>query len=354
MISDKIVYLIITGIFLTTTLLYAIQGTSPEDFDEAGWEKITGSLDRWLFHAPHTRDGRYFNPWMPMPEKGFFTMLKWRFSDKPGYAEPEENHLPAVNAVKSEYINGNDNFILWLGHASVLFKINGKVIITDPVFGEIPFVKKRRVPSALSYEEASKIRGDVYILITHNHYDHLDRESICSLPAGTKFIVPAGLGSAIRDMRDAEVTEMDWWDEVRIEGITVAFLPSQHWSRRGLFDTNKSLWGSYIIDTGRKKFFVCGDTGYSTVYKEIGAKYPAIDYAFISTGASQPRWFMHYSHQNEAEAVRGFTELGAKKMIPIHWGSFSLGDEPAGYPAIHVKDRFPDAMVIDGGETIRL
>ena len=289
-----------------------------------------------------------------MPEKGFSRMLKWRLADKPLYAGNELNHLPGVEAISADYINSNDNFMAWLGHASMLIKISGRVFILDPVLGEIPFVKKRRVPSALSYNEASRIKGEVTILLTHNHYDHLDTTSLESLPAGTKFIVPKGLSSTILDIREAEVREMDWWEEINISGIKIVFLPSQHWSKRGLFDTNESLWGSYLIDTGSKKLFICGDTGYSTLYKEIAAKYPGIDYAFMSTGASQPRWFMHYAHQNESEAIRGFKELGAKKFIPIHWGSFSLGDEPAGYAAIHTRDKFPDTVILNGGEIIKL
>jgi len=350
----KKIYLIVTVTLMTTTLLYALSKDSTDSFDETGWEKAISSLDRTLFYAEHEKDGKYFNPWMPMPETGFSRMLKWRMADRPSYGEEELNHLPDVKPLTAEYINSNDNFITWIGHASMLMKISGKTIIIDPVLGDVTFIKKRRVPSALSYEDASLIKGEIFVMLTHNHYDHLDTKSIESFPQGSKFIVPKGLGSTIHDIRDADVQEMDWWEELNIGNIKIAFLPSQHWSKRGLFDTNKSLWGSYLIDTGKKKLFICGDTGYSGIYKEIALKYPGIDYAFMSTGASQPRWFMHYSHQNESEAIRGFSELGAKKMIPIHWGSFALGDEPAGYPAIHTKNKFPDAMIVGGGEIIKL
>ena len=108
------------------------------------------------------------------------------------------------------------------------------------------------------------------------------------------------------------------------------------------------------MDTGSKRIFVCGDTGYSLLYREIALKFPGIDYAFMSAGAFHPRWFMHYSHQNDAEAVRGFRELGAKTMIPFHWGAFRLGDEPAGYPAIHIKLKFPEALTVHCGGIINL
>jgi len=350
----KKIYIIAAVILMITTLLYAMQDNSPDNFNETDWKKISESCDRKLFFAQHEKDGKYYNPWLSMPEIGFSRILKWRLSDKPKYTDYETGFLPDVKTLTAEYINNNDNFTTWLGHSSILMKISGRVIMIDPVFGDIPFVKKRRVPSALSYEEASRIDGEVTVLLTHNHYDHLDKASIKSLPLNTKFIVPKGLASTVMDIRDGEVREIDWWEELYFGSIKIVFLPSQHWSKRGIFDANKSLWGSYLVDTGKKKLFICGDTGYSSIYKEIASRYPGIDYAFMSTGASQPRWFMHYSHQDETEAIRAFEELGAKKMIPIHWGSFTLGNEPAGYPAIYTKNKFPEAMIIDGGVIIRI
>lgn len=156
---------------MTTTILYALQGNSREGFDETAWKMAASSHERSLFHSEHERDGRYFNPWMPMPEMGISRMLKWRFSGKPVYSDEEKSFLPEVKTLTADYINNSDNFIVWLGHASMLIKASGKVFMIDPVFGEIPFVKKRRVPSALSYKEASKISGEVTVLLTHNHYD---------------------------------------------------------------------------------------------------------------------------------------------------------------------------------------
>jgi N-acyl-phosphatidylethanolamine-hydrolysing phospholipase D len=353
MVSVKKMVMMIMGIFMTTSLLYALQDSSSDNFDEADWSKITDTNDSSLFYALHEREGRYFNPWMPLSENGIFKLLKWRLSNKPAYKADEESFLPRVNDLTADYINSNNNFITWLGHSSVLMKLSGRVILLDPVFGDIPF-SKRRTPSALTYEEASRISGEVYVLLTHNHYDHFDTTSIKHMPPNTKFILPKGLQFSIKNIKTTGVREVDWWDTLNLDDISIVFLPSQHWSKRGFIDTNKSLWGSYLINTGKKKIFICGDTGYSGIYKEIAAKYPGIDYAFMSVGASQPRWFMYYSHQNETETIRGFSDLGAKTMIPIHWGSFTLGDEPAGYPAIHIKNKFPEAMILDSGEIIKL
>lgn len=347
--------ILIAGALMITSLVYGVSDEDDNGFSEEKWLESVQSVDTSKFSAPHLNDSRYFNPWMLMEMKGFAEVMKWRFfSDKQDYSALEESVLPAVKLLTAEYINSHDNFISWLGHASVLIKSAGSVILVDPVLGEIPFVSKRRTQCALSYKEASLITGDVTVLLTHNHYDHLDSRSIESMPAGTKFIVPSGLGKTMKKLGVPSVTEMDWWQEITVSGSKIVFLPSQHWSKRGMFDTNKSLWGSFLVDTGKKRIFVCGDTGYSLLYREIAAKYPRIDYAFMSVGAFHPRWFMHYSHQDADEAVQGFRDLGAKEMVAFHWGAFRLGDEPAGYPAIHVKLKFPEARIADCGEVIKL
>jgi len=351
--TKRHIIILLTGIFMTTTFLYALQNKSVENFNETEWEEITSSHDPALFYAPHEKDGKFFNPWIARPNYGFLTMLKWRFTGKKGeYTEEEKNFLPNVKNLTAEYINTNDNFFTWLGHVSILMKISGRVILIDPILGDIPYVRKRWTPSALCYEEAGLIKGDILVLLTHNHYDHLDRKSLDSLPKSKNFVVAKGLSPIIKDIPKNSIAELDWWEEIHIDNIKIVFLPSQHWSRRMMFDTNESLWGSYLIDTGKKKIFICGDTGYSNIYREIASKYPKIEYAFMSTGATQPRWFMRHSHQNEIEAIRGFNELKAKYMIPIHWGAFVLGDEPVGCPAVRMKKNFPGAMIMDCGEII--
>ncbi|HOP29668.1 MAG TPA: MBL fold metallo-hydrolase [Spirochaetota bacterium] len=345
------------GIVMTVSLVYGINDENDKLFDENSWRESVNNVDRSLFYAPHYKDGEFFNPWMKMDRKSFFTVLKWRFfSEKKLYTADEESFLPDVKTITAEYINSNDNFVSWIGHASILLKTSGKILLIDPVLGEIPFVKKRRTQAALNYEEAAKINGDVIILLTHNHYDHLDKKSIKSFPENARFIVPLGLSDEIKNMRGEEliVKELDWWNEIIIDDVKITFLPSQHWSRRLFSDVNSSLWGSYLIDTDGKKIFICGDTGYSGLFKEFGKKFKSIDYAFISTGAFHPRWFMHYAHQDVSEAVQAFLDLGAKKMIPIHWGAFRLGEEPEGYLPIHLKKKLPEALILNPGEIIPL
>lgn len=354
---QKKILIITAGAIMTASLVYGTNGEMETLFDEKKWKEAVQSVDSRGFYAPHFRDGEYFNPWMQMERKGFFTVLKWRFFTKDSeYSEEEESFIPGVKPISAEFTDSHDNFMTWLGHASVMIKSSGNLIIVDPVLGDIPFVKNRRVAAALSYEEAEKISGSITVLLTHNHYDHLDKKSIMSFPQQTKFIVAAGLSREIRTLRGdgADVRDIDWWEEMDINGIKITFLPSQHWSKRMFREANSSLWGSFLIDTGKKRIFICGDSGYSLLYKEFGKKFPGIDYAFMSAGAFHPRWFMHYAHQDDSEAIQGFLELGAEKMLPMHWGSFRLGNEPEGYPAIHIKEKFPEAVIMNHGDIIPL
>jgi len=353
----KKILIIIAGLIMTESIVYSVNEDIENLFDEHGWRETVTSVDTSLFYAPHFKDGEYFNPWMKMDRKSFFTVLKWRFfTEKPVYEKNEENYLPEVKQLTSGYINSHDNFFSWIGHASILIKASGKVIVVDPVLGEIPFVRKRRSKAALTYDEASKIEGNVTILITHNHYDHLDEKSIKSFPDNAVFIVPSGLSHEIRNMRgeNSVIHEIDWWNETALAEIKITFLPSQHWSRRLFREVNSSLWGSFLIDTGQKKIFICGDTGYSGLFREFAKKYKNIDYAFMSAGAFHPRWFMHYAHQDDSEAIQAFYDLRAKKMVPIHWGAFRLGNEPEGYPAIHIKKKLPESLILNPGEIIEL
>ena len=214
------------GIIMTVSLVYGINKDSDNIFDEDNWRDSVSKIDNSLFYSPHVKDGEFFNPWLKMDQKGFFTVLKWRFfTDKPVYSIEEESSLPGVMPLTSEYINTHDNFLSWLGHASILIKVSGKVIIVDPVLGDIPFVKKRRTPAALTYDEAAKITGDITILLTHNHYDHLDKMSITSFPDNTKFIVPLGLSEEIHNMKgkNSNIQEIDWWNDVELNSINYFF-----------------------------------------------------------------------------------------------------------------------------------
>ena len=300
-------------------------------FDEKKWRAQVESADPALLHAPHLKDGRYFNPWMPM-QKSFLDFLRWQLSEKTAYSEREKNDIPHVAAGLHERIRSSPgDFIAWIGHASFLMRISGVYWITDPLFSERALLPKRKTPPGLSLDEFLALPGKKNVIISHNHYDHLDSESIRRLPADTRVFVPLGLKAMMNDLGKMDVVEMDWWQTVSCgDRCQVVCLPTQHWSRRITQNTDTTLWASFLLLTHGRKIYYGGDSGYFIGYREIGHLYPGIDYALLPVTAYTPRWFMHYVHMDAREALDAFRDLGARYIIPTQWGTFQLGDEPIG------------------------
>ena len=230
------------------------------------------------------------------------------------------------------------DFIMWIGHDTFLIRINGEYWLIDPIFSERAVVVKRKTPPGITAEALKEVAPNLRVMITHNHYDHLDASSIEDLPVNAKVYVPLGLKDAVQDMNKRDVTEMDWWQEIQCgNGITLVCLPMQHWSRRFGQGPRETLWASYMLITPKVTIYLGGDTGYFIGYKEIAKRYPKIDYALLPTTAYHPRWFMHYNHMNVDEAIEAFNDLKARYMIPQQWGTFHLGDEPPGYSILELK-----------------
>jgi L-ascorbate metabolism protein UlaG (beta-lactamase superfamily) len=313
---------------------------NPPPFDEAVWRTKVQSADPALLYAPHFKDDLFFNPWMPNEDKGFLSVLKWRLTASQEYTEEEKTYLPRVVDKAKERILAmpQGDFIMWVGHATFLIRLNGEYWLVDPIFSERAVVVKRKTPAAITAEALKEVAPTLRVIITHNHYDHLDTSSIEDLPENTKMFVPLGLKEYVRDMNKRDVTEMDWWQEIHCgNGITLVCLPMQHWSRRFGQEPRETLWASYMLITPTVTIYLGGDTGYFVGYKEIAKRYPKIDYALLPTTAYHPRWFMHYNHMNVDEAIEAFNDLNARYMISQQWGTFHLGDEPPGYSILELK-----------------
>ena len=206
------------------------------------------------------------------------------------------------------------------------------------MFSDRALLPKRHTPPGLSLSEVNALKGRLNIVISHNHYDHFDKASLAALPEDARVFVPLGLGASVAATGKKKVAEMDWWQTLDFgNGTMLVCLPAQHWSRRISQGTNETLWASYLLITPNATIYIGGDSGYFIGYREFGKKYPGIDYALISVGAYHPRWFMHYTHLDVKEALQATEDLGAKYLIPAHWGAFQLGDEPSGYPLIDLK-----------------
>jgi L-ascorbate metabolism protein UlaG (beta-lactamase superfamily) len=313
---------------------------APPPFDEAAWRAKVQSADPALLYAPHFKDDRFFNPWMPNEDKGLFSVLRWRLTASQEYTEEEKTYLPRVaeNAKERILAMPEGDFIMWVGHATFLIRLNGEYWLIDPMFSERAVVVKRKTPPGITAEALKKVAPNLSVIITHNHYDHLDTSSIEDLPENTKMFVPLGLKEYVQGMNKRDVKEMDWWQEIQCgNGITLVCLPMQHWSRRFGQGPSETLWASFMLITQNVTIYLGGDTGYFTGHKEIGKRYPNIDYALLPTTAYHPRWFMHYYHLNVDEALEAFNDLKARHMIPQQWGTFHLGDEPPGYSILELK-----------------
>ncbi|HLU44168.1 MAG TPA: MBL fold metallo-hydrolase [Natronosporangium sp.] len=254
--------------------------------------------------------------------------------------------------------------VTWVGHATFILRLGGLIILTDPVFSRrIPGVLPRVSPVGVPWSALPRVDA---VVISHNHYDHLDAPTLRRLPRDTPVLVPANLGDWFRRRRFTRVTELDWWESHRIGPVRCDLVPAHHWSRRTLTDTCRSLWGGWVFTvdsdasggstapTGKSgtRVYFAGDTGYGHFFRQIGARYPGIELALMPVGAYHPRWFMRPMHLDPEEAVQAFQEIGASRMVPMHWGTFILSHEPvleplertrrawaaAGLPAEHLWD----------------
>ena len=255
--------------------------------------------------------------------------------------------IPKEHVINKQEVLSNlekfrdDDYIAWIGHATYLIKLGNTTIITDPVFsknaGPLIFGPKRFTDPALKLNEIPKI--DIFLL-THNHYDHQDMSTIRRFPfKDAKVLVPLKLGKYFKNYKD--VNEMDWYDEIKInDHLKITFLPAVHWSKRSLTDTNKTLWGNFLIQYKDKKILFACDTGYGNIYKEIGEKYGPIDITMINIGAYDFRPMFNKSiyHTTPEEALNVAKDLKSKKVLGMHWGTFVLSLEPIMEPPIRFKE----------------
>lgn len=238
---------------------------------------------------------------------------------------------------KADFKATDDDAVWWLGHSTLLFKVGKQTILTDPVFSHrispITFAgPTRHTPAATTVQDLPNI--DV-VVISHDHYDHLDLPSIKALIKrfpNIEFLVPLGLRLLIKQQITHNITEMDWWDNKQIRDSLFTFVPARHWSARGLLDKNFSLWGGWMIRNNNRNLYFMGDTGYSTHLHEINRRLGDIDFAAIPIGAYAPRWMMQAQHIDPAQALQLHQELHCKRSLAIHWGAFELADEPLDEP----------------------
>ena len=290
--------------------------------------------------AHHTEDG-FRNLYIESIDKGPIGFIKMKyFGDEPFADHPSEAYrVPIANAeLGTIQIPGESAQLTWLGHSSFLIQYAGKNVLTDPILSQraspVSFAgPKRLVAMPITLEDLPAI--DV-VVISHNHYDHLDSDTIGALGDHPMYLVPLGLRAWFVDLgiNPERVVEMDWWDSWQSEHIIATATPSQHWSARGLFDRFETLWAAWHVSIGDFSFWFGGDTGYNPVqFKEVGERWPDIDLGLIPIGAYAPRWFMAQQHVGPEEALQIHRDIGAARSVGMHWGTFQLSAEPSLEPA---------------------
>ena len=304
------------------------------------------AMDNKPFH--HLPDGTFRNP-EGSPERNI--SFNWSFKVFNQEKKKLKMDIPTDHVVTKKIVlenlakNKNNDYIAWIGHATFLIKLGNTTIITDPVFeknmGPLIFGPKRYADPAINLNELPEIN---LFLLTHNHYDHLSTRTIQRFPyKKAKVLAPLRLGKYFSRSGFGDVKEMDWYDQIKVNDLKITFLPAVHWSKRSLTDTNKTLWGNFLIEYKDKKILFACDTGVGNIYKEVGDKFGPIDLTLINIGAYNFYPMTPYKdksayHTNPEEALSIAKDLKSKKAIGMHWGTFVLSLEPIMEPPVRFKN----------------
>jgi len=283
-------------------------------------------------------DGRFFFNPDASAGRSFRDFLRWRrtANRKPWPAHVSNRARPALPAS----LEHGQAALTFINHVTFLIQFAGLNVLTDPVYSEraSPFrhMGPRRVRDpGLAFADLPPIN---VVLVTHNHYDHLDIETLLRLDAvhAPHFITSLGNRAFLEQFGLHRVDELDWWQSVNTMEAQVIMTPAQHWSTRGPGSRNRSLWGGFILHAGGRQIYFAGDTGYWKHFRDIRARFGRMDLALLPIGAYEPRWFMRDQHMNPEDAVRAHVDLDAKISIGMHFGCFALTDEGCDDPVVHL------------------
>jgi L-ascorbate metabolism protein UlaG (beta-lactamase superfamily) len=280
--------------------------------------------------SDHFDGKRFFNPGVSK-EKNFWDFLRWQMtSQKVAWPQwRDAQHKPVLTANRT-----SDGITVdFINHATFLIRTPRLNILTDPIYSDraspVSFSGPKRVAApGIPFEKLPAI--DV-VLISHNHYDHMNGETIDRLTKAHNplFIAPLGNGALIQSLGGQGVVELDWWQDLTPPdtAVSIIMVPARHWSARGLFDRNLALWSGFVIRTEKERIYFAGDTAYGPLFKEIRSRLGVMDLSILPIGAYAPRWFMQDSHMNPDDAVLAHIDLESKLSLAAHFGTFSLGDE---------------------------
>jgi len=314
------------------------------------------------FFPRHFDGKRFFNPDAPQAP-GFRAALRWNLSRR---REPSPRFIDDV--VPSKVVPSKSPFrmetpelqVTLVNHSTLLLQQNGSHILTDPIWSEraspLPWIgpRRRRMPG-VRWEDLPRIDG---VLLSHNHYDHLDLPTLRRLAHRDKshFVVPLGVGRLLRSQNIGPVHELDWGESLPLAGAAVHAVPALHFSARGILDRNRTLWCGYIIELANRIVYFAGDTAFGGHFAQIRERFGPPDLALLPIGAYEPRWFMGPVHMGPEDAVRAHGILGAKTSIAIHHGTFQLADEGLDAPAKRLRECDPgdSFLLLHNGQSATL
>ena len=309
-----------------------------------------------MTRPPHHRPGGgYQNPWPDSNPRGFSHLVRWfferNFTNRPAPDPPRTAFDVAVPDFGRAAPGGFA--VTWIGHSTALLELDGVTVLTDPVFGTyaspLPTASlKRWVDPPVPV--AALPRVDL-VLLSHNHYDHLDAPTVremAALQPHATWCTPLGNAELLRTLGVTRVEEFDWWQERAVGAARVGCTPAKHFSARGLHDRSRALWGGFTVAVGGRRVYFAGDTAYHPEFGRVGERLGPFDLVLMPVGAYEPRWFMHVVHVNPEEAVRALRDLSAGSatvplMVPIHWGTFKLTDEPMDEPPRRAAEAWREA-----------
>ena len=276
------------------------------------------------------REGGRFRAYAEPIDPSFGKLARYLATRNPQAAEKRrDDYRPPT--IRGD-VHADGDWVCWLGHASFLIQLDGVRLLTDPVFGNLGLLR-RRVAQPFDLEGLGPID---YVLLSHDHRDHCDEATLRRLARVHDFrvLTTLGMGDLLGPWlaRDQGMTEAGWYQRYDVDDLEITLMPTQHWCRRYLTDTNRRLWGSFVLRGGGKTLWFGGDSAYAPHFAEVNGLFPGIDLAMIGIGAYKPAWFMQAAHTSPAQAWRGFEDCGARRLVPMHYGTYDLSREPPGEP----------------------
>lgn len=305
----------------------------------------------------HFDGKRFFNPGAPQA-RGFRDVLRWKFTSRP----ERRRSTPDCGAatVPAAGLATGGLRVTFVNHSTVLLQHGGAAVLTDPIWSEHagPFGSigpRRRCPPGIRLDDLPPI--DI-VLLSHNHYDHLDLPTLARLArrGPSQFVVPLGVGRLLRSQKINPVHELDWGECATLAGIAISAVPALHFSGRGIFDRNRALWCGYVLETAQDTTYFAGDTGFGNHFAAIRSRFGAPRLALLPIGAYEPRWFMAPVHMSPEEAIEAHRVLDAATTIAIHHGTFQLADEAIGTPQRVLREcGAPESfLVLANGQSVEV